>query len=78
MVISTPKSAARYLLGRTIVAVDLNEFEDDEGGKCTDPVIVLDNGSQLRFVVQEAPGVGEYGVCICRDAIAGGRSQGRR
>lgn len=66
----TPKEAKR-LIGRTIVAVDLNAtWESEEGSKhrrlMHDPVFTLDDGSRLSFVVQEHPEGAEYGVCPIR------------
>jgi hypothetical protein len=53
---------ARDLIGRTIVAVDFNVFQTGVGQeKSTKPVITLDNGRKLLFVVSETES-GEYGV----------------
>ena len=62
----TPKQAQR-LVGRTIVAVELNAtWETDIGShtrvKMHDPTITLDDGSRLRFVVEEHPSGDGYGV----------------
>lgn len=63
---SKPRNVqARDLVGRKIVAVEFHPF------KCrrhynewaTQPVITLDNGRRLRFVVQETD-YGEYGVAL--------------
>lgn len=61
---------ARDLVGRTIVAVDFRPFRHERalGGEdlspyTTDPVLILDNGREVRFVVCETE-VGEYGVEI--------------
>lgn len=54
---------ARQLVGRTIVGFDPCPFDDGRGGIAHDPVILLDDGSRLRFVVEETD-VGEYGVWI--------------
>jgi hypothetical protein len=63
---------ARDLIGRKIVGVKWNRFRTEKPGVkpadgdywATDPVLILDNGRQLRFVVQETD-VGEYGVELC-------------
>lgn len=68
----TPSQAKR-LVGRTIVAVDLDADWAGEGHSRVlmhDPTITLDDGSRLRFVVEEAPDGGEYGVDLVH---AGGR-----
>lgn len=55
---------ARDLVGRRIVAVRQNRWWCPSYQKwCTDPVLVLDNGTTLHFVVQET-GSGEYGISI--------------
>lgn len=60
----TPKQARR-LVGRTIVAVELNE-EVIEGERMTSPLLTLDDGSVLSFYAQESPDGGEYGVGLVR------------
>lgn len=67
----TTKRVVRSLIGRRIVAVQLNRFDRNVEGQpvryagkdrwATAPEIVLDNGQRLRFLVQETE-VGEYGV----------------
>lgn len=59
---------ARDLVGRKIVAVRFNRFpawmenqRARRGEWANNPVLVLDNGRELKFVVQETD-VGEYGV----------------
>lgn len=64
----------RDLIGRKIVAVDLYPFDRNmqDGPVCysgpnryaTNPVLTLDNGRRLSFVVQETD-IGEYGVELC-------------
>jgi len=57
----------RDIIGRKIVIVRLNRFatgrSTGRGGKAWsfDPVFILDNGGQIRFVVDETE-IGEYGV----------------
>jgi hypothetical protein len=51
-------------MGRRIVGVRLNKFKDGKGGWATNPVLTLDNGLKVSFVVQETD-VGEYGIEIC-------------
>lgn len=68
-VLATP----RLLVGRTIAAVELNPFEDVmvsglRLGTRYDPVIVLDNGARVRFVVEEIDSGACYGVRPCYDA----------
>lgn len=53
----------KRLRGRRIVKVLQRPFDDDRGGKATDPMIVLDDGSHIAFVVQETDS-SEYGVKI--------------
>ena len=64
------KATKRDLTGRKIVAVDFRHFrgEDtthEEMGpiRCTNPVLTLDNGRRVWFLVQETE-IGEYGVAI--------------
>ena len=67
----TTKRVVWSLIGRRIVAVQLNRFDRNVEGQpvryegkdrwATAPEIVLDNGQRLRFLVQETD-VGEYGV----------------
>lgn len=71
-------ASARHLVGRRIVAVDMRSFKSGEGrGKrvCHDPVVTLDDGSVLSFVVEETDSGDCYGVSIVRTvAKAKGRS----
>ncbi len=43
----------RLVLGRTIVAVDFNLFDDGRGGVTMNPVFTLDNGDVMGFDVRE-------------------------
>ena len=56
---------SRDLVGRKIVGVRWNKFrshpDTNPNATAGAPHIILDNGSVLRFVVQETE-VGEYGV----------------
>jgi hypothetical protein len=68
MRISSKAGVARYLVGRTIAAVELHPFETGRyraQGTSFAPVITLDDGTELRFLVQETEG-SEYGVEIIR------------
>jgi hypothetical protein len=61
---------ARDLVGRTITAVDFRKFQRGPNrGWATDPVLTLDNGKQVHFVVQETE-VGEYGIEVCVSGAA--------
>lgn len=58
---------ARLLVGRTIVAVELNASDDvsDSGQKIKtvyDPTFILDNGARVFFVVQETEHGSSYGI----------------
>lgn len=60
-------ATARLLVGRTIVAVDLQPFDDcDSAGRkvktCYDPRLVLDNGARVTFMVDEIDCGDGYGV----------------
>ena len=58
------RAQKRHLMGRTIVAVEWNRFATGRGGPPTsDPILRLDNGTALGFVVEETEG-GEYGIRI--------------
>lgn len=63
----------RALIGRRIVDVDLNPFEDGRGDRTADPTLILDNGARVFFLVDETEGDG-YGV---RMGIAAGRRRGK-
>lgn len=53
----------RRLVGRRIVDVKLNRFNAGGGrGWTYDPVIVLDNGAELSFVVDEIESASDYGI----------------
>jgi len=58
----------RDLIGRRIVGVEWNRFhvrpETDKRFTTTDPVLILDNGARLSFVVAETESQ-EYGVELC-------------
>ena len=65
----SPREAKR-LVGRTIVAVELNGSWKGERrlrSYMHAPVITLDDGTFLRFTVEEHPEGGEYGVNIVRE-----------
>jgi hypothetical protein len=60
---------AKKLVGRTIVDVDMDEGWEGDGPqrvRMHSPTVTLDDGSLLRFVVEEHPEGGEYGVDIVR------------
>lgn len=59
----------RELHGRTIVAFHAGAYRVPDGRQTKtmhDPEIVLDDGTVLRFVVEENPDGGEYGVKVIR------------
>lgn len=62
------KATSRELIGRTIVGVNFRCFVSRPSvglrADATNPVLTLDDGSELYFVVQETES-GEYGVCVC-------------
>jgi hypothetical protein len=60
-------ATAKLLVGRTIIAVDLQPFDDcnDAGKKirtCYAPVLTLDNGARVRFSVDETNNGDVYGI----------------
>lgn len=63
----------RALIGRRIVDVELNPFEDGRGDRTSMPDLILDNGARVFFMVDETEGDG-YGV---RMGIAAGRRRGK-
>lgn len=77
MNVTTARCAARRLVGRTIVAVDLRPFDagSDESPRGTTfaPVLTLDDGTRVRFVVDETEG-SEYGVTVCVTPLKRGAS----
>lgn len=61
------------LTGRKIRSIKLRPFPDGNGGLAYNPVILLDNGTRLVFIVQETE-AGEYGVkpmVIAREPVYG-------
>lgn len=52
------------LIGRRIVDVKWNYFDDGRGGKASAPALYLDNGQMLFFSTQETEH-GEYGTALC-------------
>lgn len=54
---------ARKLNGRKIVRIEMRSFRDGRGGWATNPVIYLDDGSNLSFRVQEVEEDG-YGIIL--------------
>lgn len=67
---------AKKLVGRRITEVRMNGAWEGGGGGgygrvyMHNPVIVLDDGTELVFVVEEHPDGGEYGVDIVRRKAA--------
>jgi hypothetical protein len=55
----------RTLVGRTIVGFEQRPFSNGRGGYTTNPVIRLDDGTELTFDVDETEQL-EYGVRIRR------------
>lgn len=58
-----PKATSEDLIGRKIVHVEWNKFDDGRGGAATDPILTFDNGMKIAFQVQETEGF-DYGVSI--------------
>lgn len=58
------KAQPRHIEGKTIKKLALNPFPNGRGGQLFAPVITLEDGSTLRFTVQE--GESCYGVRIDR------------
>lgn len=55
----------RQLVGRRIVGFEPHPSKDGPHGSTVhDPVIYLDDGSQLRFIAEELEEGGNYGVLI--------------
>ena len=65
MVTVTPKTAARYLVGRTVAKVEVVECEDTSGGRVWSVErLHFTDGSQICFSVSELPS--EYAVTAKR------------
>lgn len=60
---SVSRDLNKRLRGRRIENIRLRPFSDGKGERAYDPEIILDNGSAIRFVVQETES-GEYGVAL--------------
>jgi hypothetical protein len=59
--------SARRLIGRRIVGFEPNPTPDGPRRSVVhSPVIVLDDGSRLTFVVEETDEGGDYGVLIIK------------
>jgi hypothetical protein len=56
----TTTASSRLLVGRTITSVELHTRRTEQG-QIHDPVITLDNGAKVFFVVQETDEM-EYGI----------------
>lgn len=71
------KATTKHLLGRRIVAVNFRPFKARPGERSMahDPIITLDNGRKLFFIVEETE-VGEYGICLCVTDSDRGRLNG--
>lgn len=69
---------ARELVGRRIVAFDPRPFPDGRGGTAHAPYITLDDGSQLRFLVEETDSALGYGIRILRVIGAASKPAGKR
>lgn len=54
---------AGELVGRMIVGVKLHPFPDGRGGTAYDPVLMLDDGRDLSFVVNETE-FPKYGIAM--------------
>ena len=57
------KAKPDNLLGRTIVAVGMRWKPNGRGGKTCDPILTLDDGRRIWFVVEDAE-FGDRGVRI--------------
>jgi hypothetical protein len=53
----------KWIIGRTIVAVDMKPFSDGRGGTVHDPAFTLDNGAKVSFITEETYDR-DYGVNI--------------
>jgi hypothetical protein len=51
----------KWVIGKTIAAVEMNAFDDGKRGKAFDPLFIFTDGSSMRVVTQETE-TGEYGV----------------
>ncbi len=69
---------AKDLVGRRVVALTPNPFDDGRGGVSYDPQIELDNGAILTFTVDETD-TGDYGVtpAVVKNAYAIARARER-
>jgi hypothetical protein len=59
----------KHLVGKRIVRVDMRPFKTGDRGAertCHDPLIELDDGSVLRFWVEETESGDTYGIGIER------------
>jgi len=69
--ITSDAGAARYLVGRKIVAVEMKPFDTGHVGMgamaiSNDPVLVLDDGSRISFRVDETESGSECGISVFR------------
>jgi hypothetical protein len=60
--VSSNEEVKKYLIGRTIVDIDLNLLPGDDQDEYSGiPTLILDDGKRLRFNVDDY-GSGTYGV----------------
>ena len=52
----------RRVIGRKIVAVEMNPFPDGHGRTTYDPTFILDNGAKLYFITHELENANGYGI----------------
>lgn len=69
--------SARELIGKRIVGFTTDPKPDGRGGTCHDPAIRLDDGTSLRFYVEETD-LGEYGVGVNVIRIGGKARRNRK
>ncbi len=59
------RATARLLVGRRIVGFELRTFSDGDGvleATHHDPIILLDNGARVTFMVTETDSGDAYGI----------------
>jgi hypothetical protein len=57
------KAQRKHLIERKIIDILFRPFPNGRNGIAQNPIIILDNGQRLSFVVEETE-VGEYGISL--------------
>jgi hypothetical protein len=54
----------KWIIGKRVARVDLNQFKDERGQLCHKPRIWFEDGSHIAFTTEEVEGGADYGTHI--------------